>query len=114
MNVTGTERATDSHASRSRGVTASCWSLGAVIPLALATPVAAQLDPPAWTRPTAPFHIVGNIWYVGTEGLAAYAIKTPKGAISSMKNITRQERVWIPGGSWWKHQPIQVGKGWVW
>lgn len=49
--------------------------------LLLATPAAAQLDPPAWTRPTAPFHVVGPIWYVGTEGLAAYLIKTRDGAI---------------------------------
>lgn len=38
-------------------------------------------DPPAWTRVTAPFRIVGPIHYVGTEGLAAYLIKTSKGAI---------------------------------
>lgn len=38
-------------------------------------------DPPAWTRPIAPFHIVGNVYYVGSEGLAAYLITTPKGAI---------------------------------
>lgn len=49
--------------------------------LALAAPAAAQLDPPAWTRPTAPFRIVGPIWYVGTEGLASYLIRTRAGAI---------------------------------
>ena len=38
-------------------------------------------DPPAWTRPIAPFHIIGNVYYVGSEGLAAYLITTPKGAI---------------------------------
>ncbi|WP_205012862.1 subclass B3 metallo-beta-lactamase [Sphingomonas panacisoli] len=38
-------------------------------------------DPPAWTRPIAPFHIIGNLYYVGSEGLAAYLITTPKGAI---------------------------------
>ena len=38
-------------------------------------------DPPEWTRPIAPFHIVGNVYYVGSEGLAAYLITTPKGAI---------------------------------
>ena len=38
-------------------------------------------DPPAWTRPIAPFHIAGPIWYVGTEGLAAYAIRTRDGTI---------------------------------
>ena len=38
-------------------------------------------DPAAWTRPIAPFHIIGNVYYVGSEGLAAYLITTPKGAI---------------------------------
>lgn len=47
----------------------------------LAAPAAAQLDPPSWTRPTAPFRIVGDVWYVGSEGLAAYLIKTRAGAI---------------------------------
>ena len=37
--------------------------------------------PPAWIRPTEPFHIVGPIWYVGSEGLASYLIKTREGAI---------------------------------
>jgi metallo-beta-lactamase class B len=27
-----------------------------------------------WTRPVAPFRIVGNVYYVGTEGIAAYLI----------------------------------------
>ena len=53
----------------------------APVALVLTLPAAAQLDPPAWTRPTAAFHIVGPIWYVGTEGLAAYLIKTRSGAI---------------------------------
>lgn len=48
---------------------------------AIATPATAQQNPPAWTRPTRPFHIVGPIWYVGTQGLAAYLIKTRDGAI---------------------------------
>ncbi|MBN8816775.1 MAG: subclass B3 metallo-beta-lactamase [Sphingomonas sp.] len=38
-------------------------------------------DPTEWTRPIKPFHIIGNIYYVGSEGLAAYLITTPKGAI---------------------------------
>lgn len=54
-----------------------------LVPLTLvaATPAAAQLDPPAWTQPIAPFHVVGPIWYVGTQGLAAYLIRTRDGAI---------------------------------
>ena len=50
----------------------------AILALLLLT---AASDPPEWTRPTAPFRIAGNIYYVGTEGLAAYLITTPKGAI---------------------------------
>lgn len=55
-----------------------------LLPLAallLATPAAAQDMPAAWTRPIAPFHVVGPIWYVGTEGLSSYLIKTRAGAI---------------------------------
>jgi metallo-beta-lactamase class B len=47
---------------------------------ALAGPAVAQ-DPPAWTRPIAPFRVIGEIDYVGTEGLAAYLIHTSAGAI---------------------------------
>jgi metallo-beta-lactamase class B len=36
---------------------------------------------PEWTRPTPPFHVVGPIYYVGTEGIAAYLIKTREGLI---------------------------------
>lgn len=53
--------------------------LGAV--LVFAAPAVAQLDPPAWTRPTDAFPITRDIWYVGSEGLAAYLIKTRAGAI---------------------------------
>ncbi|TRW17594.1 subclass B3 metallo-beta-lactamase [Glacieibacterium frigidum] len=45
------------------------------------TPAAAALDPPAWTEPTAPFRIVGNIYYVGSKGLAAYLITSPRGHV---------------------------------
>ena len=56
-------------------------ALAAVLALA-ALPAAAQFkDPPSWTTATRPFRIVGHVWYVGTEGLPAYLIRTPKGAI---------------------------------
>lgn len=32
-----------------------------------------------WNTPTEPFTIIGNIHYVGTNGLASYLITTPKG-----------------------------------
>ena len=37
--------------------------------------------PANWTQPIAPFHIVGNIYYVGTAGLAAYLFTSPSGLI---------------------------------
>ena len=38
-------------------------------------------DPPEWTQPVAPFRIVGPIYYVGTQGLGAYLIRTDGGLI---------------------------------
>lgn len=49
--------------------------------IAIAAPAAAQLDPPEWTRPIPPVPLIGPIDYVGTEGLAAYLIRTRDGAI---------------------------------
>ncbi|MGC1305297.1 MAG: subclass B3 metallo-beta-lactamase, partial [Caulobacteraceae bacterium] len=37
--------------------------------------------PADWTQPVAPFRIVGNVYYVGTRGLAAYLITSPAGDI---------------------------------
>lgn len=45
-----------------------------------AGPAAADSHP-AWTQPQAPFHIVGDIYYVGSKGLAAYLITSPQGHI---------------------------------
>ena len=35
----------------------------------------------AWNQPVAPFQIIGNIYYVGAEGVASYLITTPRGHI---------------------------------
>ncbi|MCM3901816.1 MAG: hypothetical protein ND866_08935, partial [Pyrinomonadaceae bacterium] len=35
----------------------------------------------AWNRPVKPFRVVGNIYYVGAEGVASYLITTPQGHI---------------------------------
>ena len=35
----------------------------------------------AWNRPLPPFHILGNIHYVGVAGVSAYLIVTPDGSI---------------------------------
>src|SRR5689334_17383844 len=34
-----------------------------------------------WTTPIAPFHVIDNIYYVGTEGIAVFLIKTSQGLI---------------------------------
>ncbi|WP_343228312.1 subclass B3 metallo-beta-lactamase [Sphingomonas yunnanensis] len=47
-----------------------------------ATPAAAASgDPPEWTQPRPPLHLIGPITYVGTRGLGAYLIRTSAGAI---------------------------------
>jgi metallo-beta-lactamase class B len=40
----------------------------------------AQNDP-SWTEPFPPFRIAGNLYYVGSKGLANYLITTPQGHI---------------------------------
>ena len=57
------------------------FRLVAAVALGLSAATAAQLDPPAWTRPIAPVPLVGQVTYVGTGGLAAYLIRTPAGVI---------------------------------
>jgi len=34
-----------------------------------------------WNRPFAPFSIIGNVYYVGTEGLSAFLITGPRGHV---------------------------------
>lgn len=58
----------------------------ACILAALATGASAQSLPELlkplivkWNTPTEPFTIIGNIHYVGTNGLASYLVTTPKG-----------------------------------
>jgi metallo-beta-lactamase class B len=44
---------------------------------------------PDWTQPFPPHHIIGNVYYVGSQGLASYLITTPQGHIlinSSLEN----------------------------
>jgi metallo-beta-lactamase class B len=48
---------------------------------AFAGTAAAQGNPPDWTEPFPPFKIAGNLYYVGSKGLANYLITTPQGNI---------------------------------
>ena len=54
--------------------------LGLILVLSAAGKIVAQ-NPPDWTEPFSPFHIAGNLYYVGSKGLANYLITTPQGNI---------------------------------
>jgi len=49
-----------------------------LVVFALASAAAAQAD---WTQPFPPFHIAGQLYYVGSKGLASYLITTKQGHI---------------------------------
>jgi metallo-beta-lactamase class B len=51
--------------------------------LSAPSPTTAQQSFPveAWNKPFKPFHIIGNIHYVGTNNLACYLLTTPQGHI---------------------------------
>jgi metallo-beta-lactamase class B len=51
-----------------------------LLALALAVGAFAQASPD-WTEPLPPFHIAGNLYYVGSKGLASYLVATPRGNI---------------------------------
>jgi metallo-beta-lactamase class B len=48
-----------------------------------------------WNTPTEPFHVIGNVYYVGTKGIASYLITGPDGNIlvdTAMPEATGQIR----------------------
>lgn len=57
--------------------------VAAVVSALLAIPVlAAEMDlPRSWTAPTEPFEIFDDVYWVGSEGLAAYLFTSPAGHI---------------------------------
>jgi metallo-beta-lactamase class B len=56
----------------------STVATAAAISMASAMPAFAQAN---WNTPAEPFHVVDNVWYVGTEGLSAFLFTTPEGHI---------------------------------
>src|SRR6202051_4324746 len=46
-------------------------------------------EAPDWTNPFPPYRIIGNIYYVGSQGLAAYLITTPQGNILINSNLEK-------------------------
>jgi len=51
-----------------------------ILSLGSAVSAFAQVSPD-WTDPFPPFHIAGNLYYVGSKGLASYLVTTPQGNI---------------------------------
>src|SRR5262245_10691464 len=53
--------------------------------LALASPLRGQ--DPSWSEPFPAFRVVGNLYYVGSKGLASYLVATPQGHILINGNL---------------------------
>ena len=59
--------------------------------IAIAAAIPARAQDATWTEAFPPFHIAGNLYYVGTRGLASYLIKSSDGLI--LINSDLQENV---------------------
>jgi len=57
-----------------------------IVTLTVASGLLAQADSD-WTEPFPPYHIIGNIHYVGSKGLASYLIGTSQGHILINSNL---------------------------
>ena len=63
------------------GLFVMCWRGAPATALA-----AADLDP-SWIKPVPPFHIAGNLYYVGSADLASYLVVTSQGLILINSNL---------------------------
>ena len=54
--------------------------------LLAAAPLRAQI-PADWTTNHAPFRVVGNVYYVGSNDLAVYLLTTPQGNVLLNANL---------------------------
>jgi metallo-beta-lactamase class B len=62
----------------------TCAILSSALSILITVIVAAYHPPPVqndWTEPFPAFRVAGNLYYVGTKGLASYLITTPEGHI---------------------------------
>ncbi len=55
-------------------------SVGFTLLFSIVSPLRAQSNPD-WLEPFPPFHIAGNLYYVGSKDLAIYLVTTPRGHI---------------------------------
>lgn len=61
-------------------------SVGLIAVVGIAAPAGAQSFAD-WTEPFPPFRIAGNLYYVGSKGLASYLVTTPQGHILINSNL---------------------------
>jgi metallo-beta-lactamase class B len=54
---------------------------GALLLMASAAAAQPAAQPADWTEPFPPFRVAGNLYYVGSRGLASYLVTTPQGHI---------------------------------
>lgn len=66
--------------------TSWCTRAWPVLLVLLASRAWSAVDP-NWTTPIAPFHIAGNLYYVGSRDLASYLIVTPQGDVLINSNL---------------------------
>jgi metallo-beta-lactamase class B len=64
-----------------------CLFIGALMLIIVGS--ARAQEPPDWTNPFPPYRIIGNIYYVGSQGLAVYLITTPEGNILINSNLEK-------------------------
>ncbi len=57
------------------------WMGAGLAAAVMATSAPALAQGNNWNTPTEPFHVIDNVWYVGTEGLSAFLFVTPEGHI---------------------------------
>ena len=57
------------------------WIGAGLAAAVMATSAPALAQGNNWNTPTEPFHVIDNVWYVGTEGLSAFLFTTPEGHI---------------------------------
>lgn len=57
-----------------------CVATAAVLVLGASGASRSAIDP-EWTQPFEPFRIAGNLYYVGSKGLASYLVTTPEGHV---------------------------------
>src|SRR5829696_559713 len=57
------------------------WLAVTAVGLMLGSALLRAQRPPEWSRPTEPFRIVGNVYWVGTYDLSSYLITSPEGHI---------------------------------